>query len=172
MVVFVPSDRTTLSSIKYVGAFAGGTIVAATLLPMSKVGGWLGATTVERGWQLCFAVYGFAACLCFLTMFFLTKERVLPPKKQESSVIRDLGDLFTNGPWLTLVAVTITFILFVALRGSVTAYYFKYYVGTQTLTLPSFLPKSIAGTQQWGWESLVSMYNTSTQLTCLLVLLC
>jgi len=162
-----PNDRTTLSSIKYVGAFGGGMIVAATLLPMSKVGGWLGATTVERGWQLCFVVYGIAACLCFLTMFFLTKERVLPPKKQESSILKDLGDLLTNGPWLTLVAVTITFILFVALRGSVTAHYFKYYVGTQTLTLPSFLPNSIAGTQQWGWESLVSMYNTSTQFASL-----
>jgi len=47
------------------------------------------------------------------------------------------------------------------------AHYFKYYVGTQPLTLPSFLPKSIAGTQQWGWESLVSMYNTSTQFASL-----
>jgi len=163
-----PNDRTTLSSIKYVGAFGGGMIVAATLLPMSKVGGWLGATTVERGWQLCFVVYGIAACLCFLTMFFFTRERVLPPKKQESSILKDLGDLLTNGPWLTLLAVTITFILFVALRGSVTAHYFKYYVGSQTLTLPSFLPKAIAGTQVWGWESLVSMYNTGTQLTSLI----
>jgi Na+/melibiose symporter-like transporter len=60
-----PLERTALSSIKYVGAFAGGMIIAATLLPMAKVGGWLGAQTVERGWQLCFVIYGIAACICF-----------------------------------------------------------------------------------------------------------
>ena len=99
-----PLERTALSSIKYVGAFAGGMIIAATLLPMSKVGGWLGAQTVERGWQLCFVIYGIAACICFTTMFFTTRERVVPPPKQKTSVLRDLGDLLTNGPWLTSVS--------------------------------------------------------------------
>lgn len=162
-----PLERTTLSSIKYVGAFAGGMIIAATLLPMAKVGGWLGAQTVERGWQMCFVIYGLAACLCFTTMFFTTRERVVPPQKQKTSVMRDLEDLLTNGPWLTLVAATLMFILYVALRGSVTAHYFKYYVGSQTVTLPSFLPKGVGGTQTWGWETIVSVYNTSTQFASL-----
>jgi len=162
-----PLERTVLSSIKYVGAFAGGIIIAATLLPMAKAGGWLGAPTVERGWQLCFVIYGIAACVCFVTMFFTTRERVVPPQKEKTSIWRDLGDLLTNGPWLTLVASTLAFILYVALRGSVTAHYFKYYVGSQPLTLPSYFPKRIAGTQTWEWENLVSVYNTSTQLASL-----
>jgi GPH family glycoside/pentoside/hexuronide:cation symporter len=162
-----PLERTALSSIKYVGAFTGGMIIAATLLPMAKVGGWLGAQSVERGWQLCFVIYGIAACLCFTTMFFTTRERVVPPRTQKTSVARDLKDLLTNRPWLILVASTIAFILYVALRTSVTAHYFKYYVGSQTLKLPSFLPKSIAGTQTWGWETLVSVYNTCTQVASL-----
>ena len=149
------------------GAFAGGIIVSATLLPMSKAGGWLGATTVERGWQMSFVLYGIAAVIFFLTTFFNTRERVSPPRAQKTSVLRDLGDLVTNGPWLIVLATTITFILFVALRSSVTAHYFKYYVGPQTLTLPSFLPKSAAGTQIWGWESLVSVFNTSNQVASL-----
>jgi GPH family glycoside/pentoside/hexuronide:cation symporter len=163
-----PNERTALSSIKFVGAFAGGIIVSATLLPMAKVGGWLGATTVQRGWQMSFAIYGIASILFFLIVFFNTKERVLPPKAQKTSLSKDLGDLVTNRPWLVLLFSTITFILFVALRGNVTAHYFKYYVGPQTLTLPSFLPKSIAGTQVWGWESLVSAFNTSNQVLSLL----
>ncbi len=162
-----PLERTALSSIKYVGAFAGGMIIAATLLPMAKVGGWLGAQTVERGWQLCFTIYGIAACLCFTTMFFTTRERVLPPKKQVTSVTSDLKDLVTNGPWLVLVACTLAFILFVALRGSVTTHYFKYYVGKQSFTLPMWFPKSMAGTQTWEWETIASMYNTSTQFASL-----
>ena len=163
-----PNERTALSSIKFVGAYAAGIIVAATLLPMAKVGGWLGATTVQRGWQMSFAIYGVAAILFFLIVFFNTRERVEPPKAQKTSLGRDLGDLLTNRPWLVLLATTITFILFVALRGNVTAHYFKYYVGSQTITLPSFLPKGIGGTQTWGWESLVSAFNTSNQVLSLL----
>ena len=162
-----PDDRTALSSIKFVGAFAAGIVVSATLLPMAKVGGWLGATTVERGWQLSFVIYGVAAVVSFLIVFFNTKERVLPPPEQKTSLGKDLGDLLTNKPWLVLLVTTITFILFVALRGNVTAHYFKYYVGSQSLTLPSFLPASIAGTQVWGWESLVSVFATTNQILSL-----
>ena len=162
-----PIERTTLVSIQLVGAFVGGIIVSATLLPMAKVGGWLGARTVAQGWQLSFVIYGLAAVAFFLTTFLNTRERVSPPKAQQTSVLRDLGDLVTNGPWLIVLATTITFILSGAIRSSVTAHYFKYYVGSQALTLPSFLPSSVAGTQTWGWESLVSVFNTSNQVASL-----
>ncbi len=163
-----PAERTALSSIKFVGAFAGGIIISATLLPMAKVGGWLGATTAKQGWQMSFVIIGIAAVISFLIVFFNTKERVLPPKAQKTSVGKDLTDLITNVPWLVLLATTITFIFFVALRGNAIAHYFKYFVGTQTITLPSFLPAAIAGTQTWGWESLVSVFNTSNQVLSLI----
>jgi GPH family glycoside/pentoside/hexuronide:cation symporter len=165
-----PNERTALSSIKFVGAYAAGIVVSATLLPMAKVGGWLGATTVQRGWQMSFTLYGIVAIACFLIVFFNTKERVLPPKAQKTSLGKDLGDLVTNRPWLILLATTLTFILFVALRGNATAHYFKYYVGSQSLTLPNlpFLPKSIVGTQVWGWEGLVSIFQTSNQVLSLI----
>jgi GPH family glycoside/pentoside/hexuronide:cation symporter len=162
-----PNERTALSSIKFAGAFAGGIIISATLLPMAKVGGWLGATSVRQGWQLSFVIIGIASVISFLIVFFNTKERVQPPKAQKTSVAKDLGDLVTNGPWLILVAATVSFIFFVALRGNITAHYFKYYIGRQTLTLPAFLPASIAGTQTWSWESLVSVFNTSNQVLSL-----
>ena len=163
-----PKERTALSSIKFVGAFAAGIIVSATLLPMAKVGGWLGATTVQKGWQMSFVIFGIVAITSFLIVFFNTKERVLPPKAQKTSLGKDLGDLLTNRPWLILLVTTITFILFVALRSNVTAHYFKYYVGSQSVTLPSWFPAAAAGTQVWGWESLVSVFNTSNQILSLL----
>ena len=158
-----PGDRTTLSSIQFIGAFAGGIIVSATLLPMARVGGWLGARTVESGWQLSFVLYGLAAVVFFLITFLNTNERVLPPKDQETSVVRDLGDLLSNGPWLIILGATLLFVLSGALRGSVTAYYFKYYVGSQALSLRG----SSAGGRPWTWESLVSAFNTSSQLASL-----
>ncbi len=163
-----PTERTALSSIKFVGAFAGGIVISATLLPMAKVGGWLGAETAKQGWQMSFLVIGVVATLSFLIVFFNTRERVQPPKEQKTSVMKDLGDLVTNRPWLVLLATTITFIFFVALRGNATTHYFKYFVGSQTITLPSFLPEGMAGTQTWSWESLVSIFNTSNQVLSLI----
>jgi glycoside/pentoside/hexuronide:cation symporter, GPH family len=159
-----PNDRTFLASSKFVGAFAAGIIISATLLPMTKV---LGGGNVALGWQLSFVVVGVAAIAFFLITFFNTRERVVPQSGQKSSVFRDLLDLVTNGPWLVLTATTITFILFVGVRSSVTVHYFKYYISTQTITLPSYLPK-IGGTQVWHMESLVSMFNTSGQMASLL----
>ena len=159
-----PNDRTTLSSIKFVFAFAAGMIVSATVLPLSKA---LGGGNDARGWQLSFVIIGIAAVAFFLVTFFNTRERVRPPPAQKTSVLQDLSDLVTNVPWLILLATTITFILFVAVRSSVITHYFKYFVGTQTITLPAFLPK-IGGTQEWHLESLVSVFNTSGQLASLI----
>ena len=162
-----PVERTTLSSIKLVGAYAGGVIISATLLPMAKVGGWLGARTVERGWQLSFVIIGLAAIACYLTTFFNSRERIAPPRAQKTSVLRDLRDAAMNGPWLILMGLTITLAFVSALRGSVTAYYFKYYVGAQAATLPRILFGPAGGTQVWSWESLASAFNTSTQVAAI-----
>ncbi len=158
-----PAERTTLSSVKFVFAFAAGMLVSATLLPMSKA---FGGENPARGWQLSFVVIGLAAIAFFLVTFFNTRERVQPPKTQKNSVGRDLRDLVTNGPWLVLLAATVTLILFVAVRSCVTVHYFKYYIGTQTITLPAWLPK-IGGTQEWHLEGLVSVFNTTGQLASL-----
>ena len=163
-----PAERTSLSSIKFVGAFAGGIVISATLLPMAKVGGWLGATKVQTGWSMSFLLIGIVAIISFLIVFFNTRERVQPPKNQQTSVLKDIGDLLSNRPWLVLLATTMMFIFFVALRGTATAHYFKYYIRAQTLTLPSFLPPEIAGTQKWSWETLVSVFNTSNQVLSLI----
>lgn len=159
-----PNDRTTLSSIKFVGAYAAGMIVSQCLLPMSTL---LGRGSVTRGWQLSFVIIGVAAVVFFLITFFNTRERVRPPPAQRTSVLRDLGDLVTNGPWLVLLAATITFILFVAVRSSVTAHYFKYFVGARKVTLPAFLPW-IGGTQEWHLDGLLSTFNSTGQLASLI----
>jgi GPH family glycoside/pentoside/hexuronide:cation symporter len=159
-----PNERTTLSSIKFVGAFSANIIISGTMLPMVKM---FGGQNAALGWQLSFVAIGLAAIVFFLIVFFNTRERVVPPKAQKTSMARDLGDLFTNVPWIILLFTTITFILFVSLRLIVTVYYFKYYVSDQTITLPSFLPK-IGGTQVWHMEGLVSWFGTTGQFAALI----
>ncbi|HVT73588.1 MAG TPA: MFS transporter [Lacunisphaera sp.] len=161
-----PTERTALSSVKFVGAFLGGILISFFLLPgVKKLSAGMGSEA--HGWQVAFIIIGIAAVALFLTTFFGTRERVQPPPAQKTSVGRDLADLVTNGPWLILLAVTITFILFVAARGSVTVHYFKYFVGTQTVTLPGWLPK-IGGTQEWHFEEVASWFNGTGQLASLI----
>ena len=149
-------ERTSVSSFKFLFAFSAGIIVSATLLPMVKA---FGGGNEAKGFQLSFVVYGIAAIIFFLIAFKGTKERVQPPRTQKSSVSRDLYELVTNGPWLILLATTITLILFVAIRGSVTVHYFKYFIGEKELTLP-FL-----GKDNYDFDALVSAYNTIGQIS-------
>lgn len=152
-------DRTSVSSYKFLFAFAAGIIVSATLLPMTQA---LGGGNDAQGWQYTFIIYGIAAVGFFLIAFKGTKERVLPPKSQQSSIKKDVYELVTNKPWLILLVTTITFILFVAVRSSVTVHYFKYIIGEQELTLP------FIATQKYSFETLVSAYNTIGQISSLL----
>lgn len=153
------NERTQVSSIKFLFAFSAGIIVSATLLPMVKA---FGGDNPARGWQLSFIVYGILFIIFFLIAFKGTRERVQPPKSQKSSVKQDLYELVTNKPWLVLLATTITFILFVAVRSSVTVHYFKYIIGEQKLSLP-FL-----GTDTYSFEAMASAFNTIGQISSFL----
>jgi GPH family glycoside/pentoside/hexuronide:cation symporter len=75
----------------------------------------------------------------------------------------DLADLLQNKPWLILLASTITFILFVATRSTVTVHYFKYFVGTQDVVLPFGLMNG-----RYGFEVLVSVFNTIGQVSSII----
>ena len=149
-------DRTTISSIKFLFAFGAGPIVSATLLPMKN---FLGGGNEASGWQLSFVVYGIAAVIFFLIAFYGTKERVQPPKQQKSNIGKDFAELLTNGPWLILTAMTLTFILYVGVRGSVTVHYLKYFVIEQEVWLP------IIGAKVYGFEGLTSIFNTVGQVS-------
>ncbi|MBN2104681.1 MFS transporter [bacterium] len=122
----------------------------------------LQVVNTARGWQRTFIFYGTAAILFFLIAFKGTHERVKLPKTQKSSIKKDLYELITNVPWLILLATTITFILFVAVRSSVTAHYFKYVIGSQNVSLPFIKTKT------YSFETLVSAFNTMGQIASLI----
>lgn len=175
-----PVERTSASSFKFVGAYLGGFIVSATVLPLAA---HFGHENVTKGWQMTMGIYGIAAVVFFFITFISTRERIQPIAKERTSVKNDLKDLSKNGPWMLLFAVTILFILFVCIRMSVTTHYFKYYVGEQSSPLLSqiynFLLKFVLNplyslfgaeatplveeTQKYGFEVLTSIFNTIGQ---------
>jgi GPH family glycoside/pentoside/hexuronide:cation symporter len=175
-----PVERTSASSFKFVGAYLGGFIVAATILPFAA---HFGQGNAAKGWQTTIGIYGIAAVVLFLITFLSTRERIQPIAKEKTSIRNDLKDLSKNTPWILLFIVTILFILFVCIRMNVTTHYFKYYVGEQTSPLLTqifnFLLKYIVNplygiigrqeialfeeTHKFGWATLASVFNVIGQ---------
>jgi len=179
-----PVERTSASSFKFVGAYLGGFIVSATVLPFAS---YFGGGVVAKGWQMTLGIYGVAAVIFFMITFLSTHERIQPIAKEKTSIKNDLKDISKNTPWMMLFVVTILFILFVCIRLSVTTHYFKYYVGEQASPLlagiSNFLVRylvnplySLFGHQplplleeshRFGFEVLTSVFNTIGQATSL-----
>jgi GPH family glycoside/pentoside/hexuronide:cation symporter len=175
-----PVERTSASSFKFMGAYLGGFIVSATVLPLAS---YFGHDNVAKGWQMTMGIYGIAAIVFFFITFISTHERIQPIAKEKTSIKNDLKDLSKNTPWMLLFVVTILFILFVCIRLSVTTHYFKYYIGEQASPLLTqiynFFLKYIMNplygifgaqatslldeTHKFGFEVLTSVFNTLGQ---------
>lgn len=151
-----PVERTRLSSIKFMFAFSAGMVISATLLPMVSALG--GDKNPQLGWQLAFAVVGVVAVGFFLITVFGTKERIKPAPEANTSVARDLKFLVTNNAWVLLLCTTLTWILFIALRSSVSAHYFKYYLYNGSPETPlTFMGR------EFSLDVLLSSFNTLGQ---------
>jgi glycoside/pentoside/hexuronide:cation symporter, GPH family len=144
-------ERTSVASYKFFFAFGAGLFVKATLPLLTKWFGDAGANP-QRGYQLTFVCYGLIAIACFLIAFFGTRERVRPPRTERTPLRRDLLNLVTNRPWLILSLTTVGFVLFCATRDTIAAYYVKYYIGEQEVSIPFF------GSHRQGYEAIVAGY--------------
>lgn len=154
-------ERASVSTFKFACAFAAGIIVNYTFMPMTKA--FAEGSTPQHGWQMAFLVVSAIALPFFLVCFLGTKERVTPDASQKTSMKQDLKDLMVNRPWIILVALTMAFVFFVALRSTVMNHYLKYYVVAGAPTINVQLP--FIGTQAWDFETLQRWFNTSGQFS-------
>jgi GPH family glycoside/pentoside/hexuronide:cation symporter len=126
-------ERTTLSTFRFVFAFAGSILVLATAEPLvtalSKT--VEGSANLQHGWQFAMIIYAVIAVVLFYFTFAWTRERVRPPKEQKTSLKDDLKNLATNKPWFILLGAGIATLIFNSLRDGSTIYYFKYYFQSQ-----------------------------------------
>ena len=123
-------ERTSISSIRFIGAFTAGVFVQYFTLKFVHI---FGAGNDQRGWQLTMVLYGILAVALLALCFLSTRERVKPPARQESNLGRDMGDLFTSRAWLVLVGVLLLILAAFVVKGSASAYYFKYFVKREDL---------------------------------------
>ena len=123
------SERTSLASYRFVGAFSAMLIIGLAVRPLVRV---LGGGDEVLGYRLTFALLGGLAALLFMFTFATTRERLEPEEAgTDTRIRRDLGFLIRNKPWLVMVAAAILTLSNVAVRSAVMFHFFKYYVGDE-----------------------------------------
>ncbi len=125
-------ERTSASQYRFISAFIGQSIVSGATLFLV---GFFGKGNDKAGWMLTLAAFGILAFVLLAITFFSTKERVHPPKTQETNTIQDLKDLFQNRPWVLIGIATFFQLIFIVMRSSSVTYFFKYYVLDQQLII-------------------------------------
>jgi GPH family glycoside/pentoside/hexuronide:cation symporter len=126
-------ERTQLSSVRFLGAFTGNLIIQGTLILMV---GYLGRGNNRIGYPMAMGVYALIASGLWFFTFKSTKERIIPPKDQQTNIKQDLYDLLRNRPWLILGLMGILTLIWVSIRNGAMMYYFKYYVGDEAKAAP------------------------------------
>lgn len=125
-------EKTVFSSYRMFFAYAGSFVAVFAWEPLVKFftdlcGGDTPLIALQHGWQYAMVVISAATLILFLLCFRMTREHVRPPKT--GSVWEDLKALASNSPWWLITSAALCTNLFCTLRGSVAAYYFKYYIG-------------------------------------------
>ena len=123
-------ERTGLSQYRFIFAMLANLVVTSFAMDMVK---YFGKGDDAKGFQLTMAVFCTLAVIFFFITFFTTKERVKPDPKQKTSLKHDIGNLICNPAWVAIVFLTVFIFIYLSLRGAMTPYYFKYYVGREDL---------------------------------------
>jgi len=134
-----PLERTSVSTFRFVLAFAGGLIVQTFTEPLVNLFGSavydaqgdVVSVNKQAGYFWTVTCYAILAMVLFIITFATTKERVQPITKKNNAFRDDLRDLMSNRPWIVLLLVGLFQILAGWTRGSAVAYYFTYYIDSQ-----------------------------------------
>lgn len=118
-------ERTSVASYRFRFAFGGSLVVVLFNRPLVQ---FFGKGNDKLGYPLAMTVWAVLAVLLFLGCFAWTKERVKPLKSQQTSLGKDLKDLFHNMPWFIVVAAGLFTQITTSLRDGTILFYFKYYV--------------------------------------------
>lgn len=125
-------ERTSFASYRMVFAFGGSLLVVAIFQPTVDFFNHIINVGEEISYQLTMTVIGIIAIGFFLMTFSWTRERIKPPKNQESSLKKDFKNLLGNIPWFVILGAGVMTLIFNSVRDGVAMYYFKYYVVDET----------------------------------------
>lgn len=123
-------ERNTLSTYRMMFAYIGSFIALLFFMPMVNLfsGNSYVVAHQQHGWMMAAGVIA-VVCVClFLGCFSWTRERVKPINLKQTSLKRDVKDLFHNRPWWILFGAGVATLVFNSIRDGAVVYYFKYYI--------------------------------------------
>lgn len=81
----------------------------------------------------------------FMVITFLTtKERVKPPKDQESDIKKDLKQLISNKPWTILLVMGLLFNVYSSIKQGIVVIYFAHYLHKELLAASFMIALTLA----------------------------
>lgn len=125
------SERTSLASFRFIGAYSGGILLTASMPYLLDFFGSM-QLPETKSYQYTVAIYAAIAAFFFIMTYLWTKERITP-KNEQSSVKEDLKDLGNNMQWFIMLGAGIAVLIFNSLRDGSIMYYFKYFIKDQNL---------------------------------------
>lgn len=129
-----PHERTTLSQYRFFFAFVGMLLITTFTLPLAKLFGANPAHpgysaelgySQALGYQITMGIFGAIAIILLLITFLTTRERVKPPKNQQSTFMKDMGNVAGNLPWIIIFIAAVFWLIHNMIRNGMVAYYFK-----------------------------------------------
>jgi len=102
----------------------------------------LGDGNMRDGYQPAMGLMGILGSVLFLVCFFTTKERI-KPVIEKTKLKEQAKLLLKNDQWLLLCAVLILLMCGIVIRGSVGAYYAKYYLNGGDILISPFLATGV-----------------------------
>ena len=145
-----PVERLSANGYRFVMTKIAAFLVTI-VVPMLAV--WLGQGNKALGYQFAMGLMGAMGTLLFLFCFFTTRERLkpeiptLPLKQQFACMLR-------NDQWIILGIVILLLMCGYVIRGSVAAYYAKYFLGGGDALISPFLTVGVVA-------SILAMVSTT-----------
>ncbi len=102
----------------------------------------------KRGYTHSIYLLSVFLALFLLVTFAATKERVQPPKEQQTNLGKDLKDLIRNRPWIILLLIGLLFNVYNSIKQGIVVIYFSHYLHNQLLAasfMVALMLASIAG---------------------------
>jgi GPH family glycoside/pentoside/hexuronide:cation symporter len=121
-------DRASVSSYKFIFAYMAAGSVQFLIVPMVKK---FGEGSKAQGFEISMSIFAAIAVALFFVTFFSSKERVEPDPNQSTDIRTDLRDLLNNRPWVVLFFVSLSSLIYIAIRSAAIGYYFKYNLGRE-----------------------------------------
>ncbi len=144
-------ERTQLSGFKQIFAVLGTLLGAGAALPLIGLFG-----TRTAGFAGMAAVFGGLGAISLLVTFFTVKEPAYEKPPVTTGLIKSLGAVFTNRPFVLLLASWITNTTGIAVIETMLVYYYKYVFNREdgvTFAMIALLVVAIVCIPVWIWFS-------------------